>query len=221
MASSDRHFLLSRLRPGGGGALRWLGHCGYRVLRRTAFALSLSDDQGAVVFAGDSIIDQWTTLEGDFPRLKAVNRGISGDTSRELLFRLPKDVLACHPSAVVILIGTNDLAANVPPRRIAAFIRRMADKIERFGGDIPVVLCRVLPRAKAPGLFPEKILELNGFIDRLAAGREHVSACDAFTPLASEDGSCREDSFVDGLHLNASGYDTLAKVLNPVLPRPD
>lgn len=180
-----------------------------------------SGGRGGVVFAGDSIIEQWPTRVVDFPRLKAVNRGINGDTSRELLFRLPKDVLACQPSAVVILIGTNDLSANVPPRRIASFIRRIVDKIERFGGGIPVVLCRVLPRAKAPGGFPEKIRELNSQIDRLAAGREHVSICDAFTPLANEDGSCREDSFVDGLHLNAAGYGTLAKALNSVLPRLD
>ncbi len=169
------------------------------------------------MFAGDSIIDQWDTLKRDFPHLRTVNRGISGDTSRELLLRLTKDVLACRPSAVVVLIGTNDLAAHVPTRRIAAFIRRIADKIERLETGVPVVLCRVLPRAKTPGLFPEKILELNGLIDRLAIGRNSLSVCDSFTPLANEDGSCRENAFVDGLHLSTAGYESLAKTLNPFL----
>ena len=194
-----------------------VGRCGYRVLRRTAFALSLSGDQGAVVFAGDSLIEQWTTLADDFPGLKTVNRGIGGDTSRELFLRLSKDVLACRPRAVVILIGTNDLAADVPPRRVAALIRRIADRIERFGGGVPVVLCRILPRTKAPGPFPEKIRELNGLIDELANERKNVLVCDTFTPLANADGSCRDNLFVDGLHLNAAGYDALAKTLSPVL----
>ena len=200
----------------GRNIVRALGRCAYWTLSRATFGLSV--DRGGVVFAGDSLIDQWTTLENDFPGHKTINRGISGDTSRGLLVRLSQDVLACRPSAVVILIGTNDLAAGVPPRRAAASIRRMTEKIRR-SGDIPVVLCRVLPRAAEPGLFPEKINELNGLIDRMAMRQQHVSVCDTFAPLANGGGSCREEFFIDGLHLNAAGYRALSVALKPFLSR--
>ena len=204
--------------PSDRDVLRTLVRRGYRALRRATFHLSSARD--AVLFAGDSLIDQWPDLESHFPGLKVINRGISGDTSRELLFRLKRDVLAYRPSRIVILIGTNDLAEGISPRRIAASISRMADDVRRFGGGVPIILCRVLPRTKIPGLFPDKIRALNGQIDSLAAKRKHVSVCDAFAPLANEDGSCREDLFTDGLHLNAAGYRTLAAVLKPSLSRP-
>jgi len=200
-------------------SLRAFGRCGYRALRRRTFSKSVSRDQGAVVFAGDSITEQWSTLSKDFPGLKTVNRGISGDTSGGLLLRFQQDVLSGRPSAVVILIGTNDLPANVPPRRIAACIRRMVEKTEKNCG-IPVVVCHVLPRAREPGRFPETIRELNGLIDLLATSRKNVQVCDAFAPLADADGSVRKDCSADGLHLNAAGYGVLAEALRPFLPEP-
>ncbi len=197
--------------------IRDLARCGYRAMRRRAFAKSLSGDRGSVIFAGDSIIQGWTTLSTDFPDLKAVNRGINGETSVGLILRLEEDILACHPKAVVILIGTNDLSSGVAPRRIAAFIRRIADKIGRSGGGIPVVLCHILPRRPEPGRFPAKIRELNALIDRLAQSRVGLRVCDSFTPLAAADGGHRESCFVDGLHLSPEGYRELTAALAPHL----
>ena len=88
--------------------------------RRSAWAETVEQDQGAVVFLGDSIIQGWGDgLGAAFPGMKVANRGISGDTSRGVLIRLQQDVFAVNPSAVVLLIGTNDLEENASPDVIA------------------------------------------------------------------------------------------------------
>ena len=196
-------------------ALRSVARCFYAAVRREIFSKSATLD--AVVFAGDSITEQWAGLETAFAPLKAVNRGISGDSSAGLLSRFEKDILACRPRAVVILIGTNDLSAGIAPRRIAAAIRRMTGKA--VSGGWPVILCLVTPRTKAPGAFVTEIQELNSLIRKLGNKRKNVLACDTFTPLADSAGSCRQGSFTDGLHLSVDGYERLTAALKPILNR--
>ncbi|RYD73127.1 MAG: hypothetical protein EOP84_22040, partial [Verrucomicrobiaceae bacterium] len=75
--------------------------------RRSDWAKAKESDQGGVVFLGDSITQGWQSLGKDFPGMKSANRGISGDTTRGVLFRLKEDVIDVHPRAVVLLIGTN------------------------------------------------------------------------------------------------------------------
>lgn len=212
MSVFDRHRLTAALhgafdRP----VLRSLGRRGYSALRRASFALSPARGRGAVVFAGDSLIDQWSTLAEDFPGLETVNRGIGGDGALELLLRFPEDVLALRPCAVVILVGTNDLAQGEAPERVAETLRRLLALAAE--SDVPAVVCLLPPRTKEPGLFPEKIRELNALIGLAPA----AAVCDAFTPLATEDGGPREECFVDGLHLNAAGYRELKAALAPHL----
>src|SRR5713101_5919590 len=78
--------------------------------RRTKFASRAEQDRNAVVLLGDSITQGWgDDFTAWFPGMKVANRGISGDTSRGVLIRVQEDVLALHPQAVVLLIGTNDL----------------------------------------------------------------------------------------------------------------
>lgn len=202
MAAFDRRRFIALLRS--------LARRGYSAVRRPRFARSAAADRGAVVFAGDSLIDRWTTLAEDFPALKVANRGISGDTSRDLLDRFQKDVLSCRPRAVVILIGTNDLSAGDAPERVLERLRGVL----ALAAGTPVVVCRVLPRTKEPGRFPEEIRELNALIDRLPS---NAAICDAFTALADADGGPREGFFVDGLHLTSAGYRALKAALAPHL----
>ena len=78
--------------------------------KRSGWATQVKQDQGALVFLGDSITQGWgEKMDGSFPGVKVANRGISGDTTRGVLIRLKGDVLSLNPSGVVILIGTNDL----------------------------------------------------------------------------------------------------------------
>src|SRR2546423_862258 len=117
--------------------------------RRSKWATRTSQDEGAVVFLGDSITQGWgDDLGGAFPGMKIANRGISGDTSRGVLIRLKDDVLALKPAAIVLLIGTNDLADNAEPETIAGNLKLILAEIKKQDSKTPVVLCQVFPSSE-------------------------------------------------------------------------
>src|SRR3954466_6374866 len=100
--------------------------------RRSAWARRLQQDEGALVFLGDSITQGWgDQLGGAFPGAKVANRGISGDTTRGVLIRLQEDVLALHPSGVVLLIGTNDLEEDADPETITGNLKLILSEFKR------------------------------------------------------------------------------------------
>jgi lysophospholipase L1-like esterase len=205
--------------PAKGRTSSWSGFRARNVERRTLFAQRRAQDQEGIVFVGDSITEGWNTLEQDFAdlRLKVVNRGIGGDTTPNLLYRLQDDVLDLHPRALVIMIGTNDLGEHTPGADIADNLRDLHQKIRAAYPNIPIAWCLVMPR-KADDTYPERIHELNALIRRIAGSDPRVTICDTFTPLALPDGSSRPEDFVpDRLHLNAAGYAVWRTVLHPIL----
>ena len=183
--------------------------------RRRAFEAARARDAGSVVFLGDSITAGWNTLERDFPGLKVANRGISGDTSLGLVWRLEADVMSLHPRAVVVLIGTNDLAGGSSVEEAASNIDHLVFFIQSLKPGTPVILCRVMPRGREPGKFPERIIALNSWIDRIAKARG-AAVCDTFGPLAAADGTDRPGEFYDHLHPNAAGYEKWRRALSPI-----
>lgn len=187
--------------------------------RRQEFWNNRGRDRGAVVFFGDSITHGWNTLAQAFPEIKVANRGISGDTSRRLLFRLKEDVLDLNPRGVVILIGINDLASGVAPADVADNIRGLLDAIRDNDPRTPVALCHVMPWKLEPGRYPERIQRLNRLLDGLAVGRPNVAICNTWPGLATPEGAARPEAFPDGLHPNAAGYKAWAGNLRPALAR--
>src|SRR5712671_5615183 len=123
-AEADPHFQIPASDDGLPGAGPIRRYDWFRSLwsqRRSAWHQRAQQDQKAVVFLGDSITQGWgDDMGGSFPGVKLANRGISGDTTRGVLIRLQDDVLALHPSAIVLLIGTNDLEEGADPETIAA-----------------------------------------------------------------------------------------------------
>lgn len=205
--------------PGQGRTSSWSGFRAKNLERRTLFAERRAADQDAIVFVGDSITEGWHTLEQDFADLhvKVANRGIGGDTTPNLLFRLQDDILSLHPKALVILIGTNDLGEHTPPADIAANLRELHRQIRAACPRIPMAWCLVMPRS-GDDTYPARIRELNGLITKLAASDPRITLCDTNTPLALADGSSRPEDFVpDRLHLNQNGYTVWARVIRPVL----
>lgn len=197
----------------------WSGFRAKNVQRRTLFAQRKEQDQGAVVFVGDSITEGWHTLEKDFADLpvKVANRGIGGDTTPNLLYRLKEDVLDLHPRALVVLIGTNDLGEHTSPADIADNLREFHRRVRAEYRRIPIAWCLVMPR-KGDDTYPQRIRELNELIRKLAAKDKRVTVCDTFTPLALEDGSSKPECYVpDRLHLNPAGYAVWRSVVHPVV----
>lgn len=192
------------------------------VPRRTAFRDSLAADQGAVVFVGDSITQGFHNAEA-FPGLKTANRGIVGDLAGNLKHRLKEDVIDVNPRAVVILMGCNDAKDGRPADKIVDSLREAAEQIHTAHPEIPVILCRLMPRSPRPGqaneaaVLPGAILEVNKLIDQLPTGRPWLHLADPFTPMAQADGMPIANLFGDGVHPNAAGNAKFKEALEPAL----
>jgi len=207
--------------PVPGKTSSWSGFRAKNVERRTLFAQNKAADQNAIVFVGDSITEGWNTLKEDFADLgvKVVNRGIGGDTTPNLIYRLKDDVLDLHPKALVILIGTNDLGEHTSPEQIADNLKVLHGKIRAAYPKIPIAWCVVMPR-RGDDTYPERIRDLNSRIAVLVASDPRITLVDTFTPLAQPDGSSKPEDFVpDRLHLNAAGYKVWRDAVKPVLER--
>ena len=177
-----------------------------------------------VVFMGDSITDGWTNPEygGFFPGKPYIDRGISGQTTPQMLIRFRPDVIALRPKVVVILAGTNDIAGNTGPMTLGQIEDNLASMAELGRSNaIRVVLASVLPvsnyghdrqgnpidmRINHP---PEKILELNAWIKKYAREKKEVYL-DYFSAMVDEQGLLRKELSGDGLHPNAKGYEVMS-----------
>jgi len=168
--------------------------------------------EGRVVFYGDSITDGWVENGGKFfPGKPYVNRGISGQTTPQMLVRFRQDVVDLHPEAVVILAGTNDIAGNTGPSTLAMIednFRSMTEIAKANG--IRVILSSVTPVAKYPWR-PEvanpagKIQDLNAWIKSYCS-QEKLTYLDYWTAMAGPDGGMKPGISLDGVHPNAAGY---------------
>lgn len=185
--------------------------------RRSAWAESASQDRGAVVFLGDSITEGWGGgLGAAFPGVKVANRGISGDTTRGVLIRLEEDVLSLDPSAIVLLIGTNDLEEEAPPEVIAANVELMLAAFAQHDSEMPVVLCQILPSSAERKRPAHQIRAVNALY--LAAAKEHpqVLYLETWPLFAGESGDASRAEFPDLLHPGEVGYAKWAAALRPL-----
>ena len=170
-----------------------------------------------VVFMGDSITDgwgRWAAGSTFFPGKPYVNRGISGQTTPQMLVRFRQDVLDLHPAVVVILAGTNDIAGNTgpsTPEMIEGNLTSMAE-LARANG-IRVVLASITPAYNypwKPAVFPtEEIRAINQWMSTYCAAHNCVFL-DYFTALADPKGAMLPGYSSDGVHPLAKGYAVMA-----------
>ena len=176
-----------------------------------------------VVFMGDSITDSWDSPAngGFFPGKPYVNRGISGQTTPQMLVRFRRDVIELKPNVVVILAGTNDIAGNTGPTTLEAIqdnLRSMAELAT--ANRIRVVLASVMPvsdyevrdgkplnqTVRRP---PEKILALNKWIQEYVRTNHHTYL-DYFSATVDDKGFLKDELSNDGLHPNVQGYAVMS-----------
>ena len=168
-------------------------------------------EKGRIVFFGDSITDAWVRNGGKFfPGKPYVNRGISGQTTPQMLVRFRQDVIDLHPAAVVILAGTNDIAGNTGPSTLEMIEDNLTSMAElAHANGIHVILASVLPAADYPwrkGLEPApKIKALNQWIADYCAQKK-FTYLDYYTAMAGPDGGMKPGISIDGVHPNAAGY---------------
>ncbi|MDE3178184.1 MAG: SGNH/GDSL hydrolase family protein [Acidobacteriota bacterium] len=170
--------------------------------------------QDRVVFMGDSITQGWN-LEQSFPGKPYINRGISGQTSSQMLIRFRQDVIDLQPKVVVILAGTNDLAGNtgpMTPKETHGNIMSMAQLASANG--IRVVLCSVLPSVnfwwhrglKDPA---PRIAALNNWIEGYAREKGYVYV-DYYSAMKDSAGGLPAKLSKDGVHPLPAGYEIMA-----------
>ena len=188
--------------------------------RRATFAkeAATGKQQGAVVFFGDSITQQWQqNCMGMFPGMKLANRGISGDTTRGMLFRLQDDVLNLNPSAVVMLMGTNDLEDDAEPELIANNTVVMMNQLLATNSEMDIVYCAVMPSTPNKRRPAKQIKEINRLVAKATSKIPQVTVVDTYVLFAGEDGNAQKKEFPDLLHPNKAGYQKWANAIRPVL----
>ena len=170
-----------------------------------------------VVFFGDSITDFWR-LNEYFPDSDFINRGIAGQTSGQLLQRMKDDVIDLHPEAVLILIGTNDLARETPVTAIESNYQMLADMAA--ANKIKVLFAAVTPVSdyhkdqdpvyeRTPLRPAASINALNDWLQKLCTQRGYTYL-DYYTALVDKSGQFQAELSDDGLHPNAKGYRVMA-----------
>lgn len=177
-----------------------------------------------VVFMGNSITQGWIEkVPKFFENRPYINRGISGQTTPQMLLRFRQDVINLYPKVVVILAGTNDIAGNTGPSTLEMIednIHSMTELAQANG--IQVVLCSVLPAYDykwKPGLEPAgKIVELNRRIKKYAETHGAVY-CDYHSAMADERNGLPENLSADGVHPNAEGYAIMAPIVEQAIAR--
>jgi lysophospholipase L1-like esterase len=179
-------------------------------------------DPQRVVFLGDSITDGWK-LDQYFPGKPYVNRGISGQTTAQMLVRMFPDVISLKPAVMVLFAGTNDIARNNGPQTLEMIqgnFQAMVELAQSHG--IKVVLCSVMPvsdygpRKMTEGRPPADILRLNAWLKDYAAKTKSVYA-DYFAATVDEKGLLKQGISRDGLHPNDKGYELMVPVVSAAI----
>jgi len=174
-----------------------------------------------VVFMGDSITESWQVGDPGLFTSGILDRGISGQTSPQMLLRFYQDVIALHPQVVHIMAGTNDIAGNTGPTTAADFlnnVRAMIDLAQAHG--VKVILASILPTDRfpwAPALHPAaQVIDLNTQLHALAIQRGIVWA-DYYTATATPGGAFKPELSNDGVHPNTDGFARMRPIFDAAL----
>lgn len=181
-------------------------------------------DHSRVVFMGNSITEGWINKRPEFFNAKKyINRGISGQTTPQMLLRFRQDVIALKPSVVVILAGINDIAQNTGPYTIEATsgnIFSMCELAKQNG--IKAIICSVLPAFDfpwKPGLEPaQKVIQLNTVL-KAYAEQNKLLYVDYFSAMVNEQMGLKKELGTDGVHPNKAGYAIMEPILEKAISK--
>lgn len=168
-----------------------------------------------IVLMGDSITEFWSTTDSEYFIGKPyLNRGISGQTTPQMLLRFRADVIDLKPSAVIILAGINDIAGNTAPVTLQMITNNIFSMVElAHANHIKVILCSVLPAYDFPWKPnqnpPQKVVDLNKMIKNYADAKG-ILYLDYFSAMRDERDGLKSAYSGDGVHPNKLGYQIMA-----------
>lgn len=183
---------------------------------------SQESGENRVVFLGDSITEFWSNEQPLFFQNKSyINRGISGQTTPQMLLRFRADVIALQPKIVVILAGGNDIAGNTGTSTTEMITDNIFSMIELAQiHKIKVILCSVLPAnffywnpKEKPA---ERIIELNTILKKYALSNG-ILFVDYYSPMADEEKGLKTEFSEDRVHPNTAGYETMSPLIEKAI----
>lgn len=197
----------------------WPGLCRYHF--QNAGVMS-QPKPPRIVFIGDSITENWALADPAFFNHDVVNRGISGQTTAQMLVRFRADVIALRPKIVHILGGTNDIAGNAGPTSPQDFKNQIMSMVEMARANgIDVVLGSIPPAANfpwRPEVQPAPIVKsLNAWLREYAASKK-ISYVDYYAALTGPSGELQSGFGNDGVHPNRKGYEVMRRLVEARLP---
>ena len=181
-------------------------------------------NENRVVFMGNSITEGWLSIRPEFFKNKPyVNRGISGQTTPQMLVRFRQDVIHLKPSTVVLLAGINDIAENTGPSTIEMIANNIVSMAELAKANhINVIICSVLPANKFPwreGLKPaEKVIKLNVLLQSYSK-KHKLAYVDYYSAMVNDSHGLKKELGEDGIHPNKNGYLIMEPILEKAIKK--
>ncbi|MBA4133714.1 MAG: acylhydrolase [Flavobacterium sp.] len=179
---------------------------------------SVKPMKNAVVLMGDSITEFWKTNSPDFfANYPLIDRGISGQTTSQMVVRFEQDVIALKPKTVVILAGINDIAENTGPITLEAVFDNIEIMVNKAKAHkIKPILCSVLPANKFwwnSKIYPaDKVIALNKMIKAYAL-KNKITYVDYYSVMVDTDKGLQFQYGEDGVHPNPTGYKIMERLL--------
>ena len=179
-------------------------------------------NENRVVFMGNSITQHWKEKDSAFFQLNPyICRGISGQTTPQMLIRFRQDVIALQPKVVVILAGTNDIAGNTGPSTLDMIMDNLTSMTEiAKANGIKVILCSILPAYDYPwrkGMEPNiKIPKMNALIKNYCK-KTNTFYLDYFSAMADDKNGMKAELTTDGVHCTPQGYKLMESMVQEAI----
>lgn len=176
---------------------------------------------GAILLAGDSQFDRWTTIKEDLPDYTVINRGIDSFRTDDLIAYADRLIVRYRPRMVVLHVGGNDIHQGSSPERLLADTQALVAKIRTGLPGVPIAWSSITP---GPGRWDEapQRKRANSLVQAWIAGQAGLSYIDLWDAMLTADGQPREDLWVaDRIHPNHDGYRIRVRLTTPLLGPPD
>jgi lysophospholipase L1-like esterase len=203
---------------GGGSLMDWAN---LKKYQKSNEELIKTTDSNRVVFMGNSITEGWGSFDkGFFLDNPFVNRGISGQTTPQMLVRFKPDVINLNPKSVVIMAGINDIAGNTGPITIENTADNIISMAEiAIANDVSVYICSTMPAIDfpwSPGLEPgPKVVRLNSILKNYCAKKD-ITYVDYYSVMSDSNGGLKVPEFTsadDLVHPNLAGYKVMGEII--------
>ena len=200
----------------------WPNLAKYREANENLKKSSSAGDR--IVLVGDSITEGWSEFNSEFfQENNMINRGISGQTTPQMLIRFKQDAVHLNPKIIIINGGTNDIWGNTGPSTPDMIIDNLFSMAEIAGkNDINVALSTILPVYKYPErddiIDPPKTISLINSVLLDYCTKNSLTFLDYYSPMADEKKGLRSDYGTDGVHPNKEGYNVMENVVREAIP---